>query len=441
MMGSTLLSVDAAELGDRALVDSLLHRSYQPHLKRALPHALGDTHATTRSTSSPARAGSSSRSSSAIPGSDSATSGLEEAFAPVLPSHVTRLSCGASRCEGRRIDVIVDKDGRRIEPRRSPPHGDAARAAAPAPGHSCPGSRLRATGEPHPAGAHHPRARARRHHGLPGVPHPFLSRLPRQCGADLPRRAVAAESYPAGPTPLDESVGFTARGVRGKPAKLDWGAVPAGASFAAGTRTIEYRLAAAPGTDARVVRARHHAGGARLPVRRAPPRGLHRAAVPGPRRSRCSWRASPPCRRPSSGSTSLCSTPGRSTTFARGCGPTVTAAGRRGPVEQRRSTAAIGSSSSCGADPRGGTLRIDGRTRGPSGRAARRPVCLRVRVTTDAPALTPLARDRIFTQEFLAWLARGPRRRRAAAARPRRRATGGSSGWSGASSCSAARRS
>ena len=33
MMGSTLLSVDAAELGDRAMVDSLLPLSYRGHLK------------------------------------------------------------------------------------------------------------------------------------------------------------------------------------------------------------------------------------------------------------------------------------------------------------------------------------------------------------------------------------------------------------------------
>ena len=33
MMGSTLLSVDAAELGDRALLDSLLPHSYQGHLR------------------------------------------------------------------------------------------------------------------------------------------------------------------------------------------------------------------------------------------------------------------------------------------------------------------------------------------------------------------------------------------------------------------------
>ncbi len=33
MMGSTLLSVGAAELGDRAMLDSLLPHSYQGHLR------------------------------------------------------------------------------------------------------------------------------------------------------------------------------------------------------------------------------------------------------------------------------------------------------------------------------------------------------------------------------------------------------------------------
>ena len=41
-MGITLLSVDAAELGDHALVDSLLPFSYQGHLQRPISHALGN---------------------------------------------------------------------------------------------------------------------------------------------------------------------------------------------------------------------------------------------------------------------------------------------------------------------------------------------------------------------------------------------------------------
>ena len=42
MMGSTLLSVDAAELGDRALLDSLLPHSYPAAAAGALPDAVGD---------------------------------------------------------------------------------------------------------------------------------------------------------------------------------------------------------------------------------------------------------------------------------------------------------------------------------------------------------------------------------------------------------------
>ena len=42
MMGITLLSVGAAELGDRALVDSLLPYSYRHHLKGPFLRAVRD---------------------------------------------------------------------------------------------------------------------------------------------------------------------------------------------------------------------------------------------------------------------------------------------------------------------------------------------------------------------------------------------------------------
>jgi hypothetical protein len=56
-------------------------------------------------------------------------------------------------------------------------------------------------------------------------------------------------------------------------------------------------------------------------------------------------------------------------------------------------------------DPRRASIRVDGRTAVVRARGSG-PVCLRVRVTTDAPALTPLGRERIFTDEFLGWLGR-----------------------------------
>jgi hypothetical protein len=89
MMGSTLLSVDAAELGERALVDSLLPHSYQGHVKGPFL-MLSET-----------------------------PTNLEPAFPPVLPCHITRLVLRNVHARGKSYDVVVDSSGRRIIPHTS----------------------------------------------------------------------------------------------------------------------------------------------------------------------------------------------------------------------------------------------------------------------------------------------------------------------------------
>ena len=119
MMGSTLLSVDAAELGDRTLVDSLLHRSYQPHLKGPF-FMLSETPRNDAVNFVTGAGGFLQQVVFGYTGLRLRDAGLEEAFEPVLPSHITRLTLRGLTVRGRRFDVVVDRDGRRIEPSAEP---------------------------------------------------------------------------------------------------------------------------------------------------------------------------------------------------------------------------------------------------------------------------------------------------------------------------------
>ena len=122
MMGSTLLSVDAAELGDRALVDSLLHRSYQPHLRGPFL-MLSETPSNDAVNFVTGAGGFLQQVIFGYTGLRLGDGGLEEKFPPVLPSHLTRLELRNLSVRGRRVDVIVDREGRRIvsrDERRGP---------------------------------------------------------------------------------------------------------------------------------------------------------------------------------------------------------------------------------------------------------------------------------------------------------------------------------
>ena len=113
MMGSTLLSVDAAELGDRALVDSLLHRSYQPHLRGPFL-LLSETPTNDAVNFVTGAGGFLQQVIFGYTGLRLGDGGLEEAFPPVLPSHIERLELRRLAIRGGRVDVIVDRSGRRI---------------------------------------------------------------------------------------------------------------------------------------------------------------------------------------------------------------------------------------------------------------------------------------------------------------------------------------
>ncbi|HEX6106603.1 MAG TPA: hypothetical protein VFZ26_13540 [Gemmatimonadales bacterium] len=119
MMGSTLLSVDAAELGDRALVDSLLRRSYRPHLRGPFL-MLSETPRNDAVNFVTGAGGFLQQVIFGYTGLRLGDEGLEEAFEPVLPSRVSRLTLRGLTVRGRRIDVIVDGEGRRIVPATAP---------------------------------------------------------------------------------------------------------------------------------------------------------------------------------------------------------------------------------------------------------------------------------------------------------------------------------
>jgi hypothetical protein len=118
MMGSTLLSVDAAELGDRALLDSLLPHSYQGHLRGPFL-MLSETPTNDAVNFVTGAGGFLQQVIYGWTGLRLGESGLEPAFDPLLPSKIDRLVLRNVYSRGRRYDVLVDPTGRRIVP-----HGD-----------------------------------------------------------------------------------------------------------------------------------------------------------------------------------------------------------------------------------------------------------------------------------------------------------------------------
>ena len=119
MMGSTLLAVDAAELGDRALLDSLLPHSYQSWLQGPFL-MLSETPDKKDAVNFVTGAGGFLQ--QVIYGWTGlrwGEKGLEPAFAPMLPSRISRLTLRNVYSRGKRYDVIVDSTGRRMLPSKS----------------------------------------------------------------------------------------------------------------------------------------------------------------------------------------------------------------------------------------------------------------------------------------------------------------------------------
>ena len=117
MMGITLLSVDAAELGERALVDSLLPYGYRGHLRGPFL-LLSETPTNDAVNFLTGAGGFLQQVIFGWTGLRLGESGLEPAFPPVLPSSVGRLVLHNLQVRGKRLDVVVDRSGRRILPHR-----------------------------------------------------------------------------------------------------------------------------------------------------------------------------------------------------------------------------------------------------------------------------------------------------------------------------------
>jgi hypothetical protein len=119
MMGSTLLSVDAAELGDRALIDSLLPHSYQPHLKGPFL-MLSETPTNDAVDFVTGAGGFLQQVIYGYTGLRIRDGGLEPTFPAILPSRITRLVLRNVSSRGKRYDVVVDSTGRKILPHSGP---------------------------------------------------------------------------------------------------------------------------------------------------------------------------------------------------------------------------------------------------------------------------------------------------------------------------------
>jgi hypothetical protein len=117
MMGITLLSVVAAELGDRALVDSLLPYSYRGHLRGPFL-MLSETPTNDAVNFVTGAGGFLQQVIFGYTGLRLEERGLEPEFPAVLPSSVRRLVLRNLSVRGRRYDVVVDSSGRRVLPHR-----------------------------------------------------------------------------------------------------------------------------------------------------------------------------------------------------------------------------------------------------------------------------------------------------------------------------------
>ena len=116
MMGGTLLAVVAAELGDRTLVDTLLAPSYDGYLKGPFL-LISETPRNNAVSFVTGAGGFLQQILYGYTGLRIGERGIEPAFAPVLPSHVTRLVLRNVYVRRRPYDVIIDAHGRRMVPR------------------------------------------------------------------------------------------------------------------------------------------------------------------------------------------------------------------------------------------------------------------------------------------------------------------------------------
>jgi protein-glucosylgalactosylhydroxylysine glucosidase len=119
MMGITLLSVGAAELGDRGLIDTLLPYSYRNHLKGPflVPSETPTNNAFAFLTGA---GGFLQQILFGYTGLRLGDKGLAPAFRPVLPSRVRRLAIRNLHIRGVATDVVVDSAGLHMSTSRAP---------------------------------------------------------------------------------------------------------------------------------------------------------------------------------------------------------------------------------------------------------------------------------------------------------------------------------
>jgi hypothetical protein len=207
---------------------------------------------------------------------------------------------------------------------------------------------------------------------------------------------------------MDESVGFTVRDAAGRPVRLDWAADSAGAGNGDNERTLEWRLSI-PASRAivgwfvlgsmRVERDFQYAK-AHLKPFRAPPFYVaeesllvaHVARLPAEERRRHLALLD---------AGSMAALRGRLLPIVAGRCTTECRARIERPSLDGRNHLSLELS----ADPRDAVMQVGTRTVTIRSRTARGPLRLTVRIGTDGAALTPLARDSIFTRPFLDFLA------------------------------------
>jgi hypothetical protein len=115
MMGSTILGVGAAELNDRAMMDTLLPYSYRAHMKGPFL-MLSETPRNDAVNFVTGAGGFLQQVIYGWTGYRWADKGLEAEFPALLPSSVRRLVLRNVSVRGRRYDITVDHSGRRMTP-------------------------------------------------------------------------------------------------------------------------------------------------------------------------------------------------------------------------------------------------------------------------------------------------------------------------------------
>jgi len=396
MMGSTLLAVDAAELGDRALLDSLLPHSYQGWLRGPFL-MLSETPTNDAVNFVTGAGGFLQQVIFGYTGLRLGEGGLEPAFPPLLPSRITRLTLRNLKVRGERFDVVVDAAGRRILPRRD------TTAAAPRP-------RLPVLAFPEPGMDDTSAYRGyQTRFYRDSKENTVQVYLEPQSGRVVQLWADAANA----------SVGFTVRDGRGRPVRLDWDADSAEVADSGASRSIEYRLVAnAPLVEVgwfvlgsmRVERDfqywKHSLRPYTAPPFRVAEESLLVASVarlPAVERERHLALL---------GAGSLAELRARllPTLAASGTDTTWRVRVERPSLDGRNRLAI-----ELQGDPHESAVLVTGRTITIEARGGPR-VRFIVRVTTDATPLTPLSRDEIFNREFLDFLAAAHRARDSAGA-------------------------